>query len=207
MSSDGYPLIAREGLWLIALTLAGALLIAHQYGLDNGLIAAVLPLLLILKFRDPGRRVPPVPLGIVSPVDGRVIDLQPVSDSPLGEAALRLTLRIDTFAAYSVRAPVEGKVLEPPKSMPGCGLRRGLWLRTDECDELIMAIKGPRLGRPAPRARVGERLGQGHRCGWLRLGTRAVLDLPANAKLHVKPGDRVRSGSSVLAEFGRDGKT
>lgn len=206
MSSDGYPLIAREGLWLIAITLAGALLVAHFYGLNNGLIAAVLPLLLILKFRDPGRRVPPVPLGIVSPVDGTVADVQPVADSPLGPHAQRLTLRIDTFAAYSIRTPVEGKVLEPPRSLPGCGLRRGLWLRTDERDELIMAVHGPRLGRPAPRARVGERLGQGHRCGWLRLGRRATLDLPGNAHLHVKPGDRVRSGSTVLAEFGRDGK-
>lgn len=205
MNSDGHPLIAREGLWLIVITAAAALLVAHLYGMDNGLIVAVLPLLLILKFRDPGRRVPPVPLGIVSPVDGRVVDIQPVDDSPLGPDALRLTLRIDAFAAYSIRTPVEGKVVEPPQNMPGCGLRRGLWLRTDEHDELIMAVHGPRFGRPAPRARVGERLGQGHRCGWLRLGRRAVLDLPGNARLHVKPGDRVRSGSTVLAEFGRDG--
>ena len=205
MGANGYPLIAREGLWLILPLAAVALLLAHFAGPLAGGLTAVLVALLAIKFRDPPRRVPPVPLGIVSPVDGRVTAIEPVEDSCLTGPVLRLTLRVYPFPAYSIRTPVEGKVLEPPKGGRHGKLRRGLWLRTDEGDELILTLFGPRPGRPVSRTRYGARLGQGHRCGWLRLGSHATLDIPADSRLHVQVGDRVRSGSTVLAEFGRNG--
>ena len=52
-------------------------------------------------------------------------------------------------------------------------------------------------------ARPGDTVTQGSRLGLIRFGSRTDVFLPlsAGARVKVKPGDRVRVGGSVLAEY------
>ena len=76
----------------------------------------------------------------------------------------------------------------------------GLWLVTDEGENVILQFRGNRL-RLAPRAflRYGERVGQGQRCAYLRLTKFAEVELPGNARILVTEGQRVSAGVDLLA--------
>lgn len=153
-----------------------------------------------LVFRDPHRAVPPRALGIVSPVDGRVVEVRSGPATAEGAKHRRVLIRIDALGTYAARAPVEGYVRDPAASDAAAGFpSNALWIQTDEGDDVAMHFQGYRFGL-APRAltRYGERLGQGERCAYLRLVRDVELLVPAASKLDVEPGQRVTAGSDVL---------
>lgn len=174
-----------------------------------GPIATALPLAvlvwLFLIFRDPSREVPAVPLGVVSPVDGVVLAVSLTDSSVLGGEAQKISIAVDSFGTYTARCPVEGKIMdlcgEGDKARPGAN-PNGLWVRTDEEDDVILQFAGHRFGL-APRAsmRFGERVGQGQRCAFLRLTRRADVQLPLAARIQVEKGQRVSAGSDLLAKL------
>jgi phosphatidylserine decarboxylase len=46
--------------------------------------------------------------------------------------------------------------------------------------------------------KAGDRVQRGQRMGLIKFGSRVDVLLPAEAELHVKVGDRVKGGSSIL---------
>ncbi|MDQ2069437.1 hypothetical protein [Natronospira bacteriovora] len=155
---------------------------------------------LLILFRDPVRRIPSTPLAVVSPVDGEVLAVEQPEEGASGERWTVIHLRISRLAAWSIRAPVEGKVmgLRGKKQGP----ERGLWLRTDENDDIITELEGrsrPHWCRPIAFIRPGERLGQGQRFGYRRLAREARVHIQGNLNLKVAAGDRVRAGTDMLA--------
>ncbi|MGD8378494.1 MAG: hypothetical protein PVI56_02710 [Gammaproteobacteria bacterium] len=202
MAPSGFPLLAREG-WLF-LIIAGVAAVAGYtwIGTPGAFPGAGLAFLVLLKFRDPERSVPPAPLGVLSPVDGSVLAVEHEAAGCLDRPAVRITLRVALLGAYSIRSPVEGKVLELPGNGNG---GRGVWLQTDEKDDVVMVMRGPSIARPRARVRYGERLGQGQRCGYVRLARRVELLVPEQSRINVQVGQRVRAGITVCAEFIHDG--
>ncbi len=203
MPGSRYPVIAREGWPLIGLTLL-LIFLAYKGGTVLVLVPACLLLLfLVLLFRDPPRDVPSHPLGIVSPVDGRIEDVSPTDKGYLEGEAIRIVIKINNLGAYTARSPCEGKVLNlRDNAAEGSRLlgASGLWVRTDEGDDVVVLLRGPRfIGRPAAFVRYGERVGQGQRCAYLRMAHRAEVYLPLTSRPSVKVGDKVRAGSDILA--------
>ena len=198
-------LVASEGIPLLfALSIATAA-VAWLVGLKYAAVPFALLVGLLFVFRDPIRVIPAVPLGVVSPVDGKVIDVTTGSDGPIEVEAHCIHIRVSVFGAYTARSPVEGKVMELHR-MASDDARvvhaGGLWLRTDEGVDVVLQFRGNRFGL-VPRAflQYGERVGQGERCAWLRLTRIAEVWLPAGGRALVEKGERVRSGSSVLARL------
>lgn len=158
-----------------------------------------------LIFRDPRRGVVAEPLGVVSPVDGKVVEVGITEQGLLADKAHKIVIRVNCFGTYTARCPVEGKVMDL-----NCELDSGsfasetnaLWLKSDEDDDIVLQFYGYRFGI-VPRAIVdyGERVGQGHRCAYLRLTRFAELQLPVAARVLVTEGQRVRAGTFVLAEL------
>ena len=160
---------------------------------------AMLFFVLVLVFRDPRRAIPSAPLGVVSPVDGQIIDVDLVDRGVLHGEAHRIHIRIDALGTYTARAPVEGKVLDL-RSVEDDAIAdyptNALWIQTDEGDDVVLQFRGYRFGL-APRSciRFGERVGQGQRCAYLRLARIAEVHLPIESKVLVEPGSVVRGGS------------
>ncbi len=207
--------VTREG-WAGAALLAAASLAVLAAG---GRGAALLPLALVpallLLCRDPHRAVPPSPLGVLAPVDGRVVRVrEDVHDPFVGRRSLGLVLRLQPWGPFTVRSPVEGRVMRLWRLRPGAAYPRprggarpaapglALWLRTDEGDDVVLALEGWALpARTRCLVRPGERLGQGQRCAFVYLPARVRLHLPANARLRVEAGRRVRAGEDILASL------
>jgi phosphatidylserine decarboxylase len=202
MAGVRYPVIAREGIGPLLTTLALAVLAWHFIGWPASLLFWVLALLVVLMFRDPERDIPAIPLAIVSPADGQVVSIEPAQDPYLERPSIRVTVQMNPYGVFTTRSPVEGKVLEPPNINDSGNAPHGVWLQTDEGDDVVMVMGRGRLHNvPRCYIRYGERIGQGMRCGFVHLGGQVEIYLPEHSRPVVSEGDWVRSGSDVLAKL------
>jgi len=197
-----YPLIAREGWRWIALSAAIVLLLQWQFGWFVAPLWLVVGLLLFL-FRDPPRRVPATPLGVVSPVHGRVMSIDTVQDPYLERQAIRITIQMRRSDIFSMRSPMEGKVLQQwigKRDMAGGEPRYAQWIQSDEEDDVLLVIT-PNLRAVRPRCYVhsGERIGQGQRCGFVYFGARVEVWVPTGTRIDIRPDDMLRAGSDIIA--------
>jgi phosphatidylserine decarboxylase len=205
MARKHHPRVAREG-WPLILIALGSAVIAWIFGTAEwALPGVVVAFALALKLRDPERQIPPEPLGVVSPVDGTVESVETVHHACFDRETVRIRIRIARFGAYSARAPVEGRIGD----LNGNGKRgqapRGMWLRTDEGDDVMLAINtAPSFARPRSMVDYGSRVGQGQRVARLRLARIAEVYLPVASKILVEPGRRVLAGSELLAQLVHD---
>ncbi len=198
------PFVAPEGLPLILLAVAVAFLVLRYAAAVWALVPLTVVIVLVLVFRDPRRPIPSSPRGVVSPIDGRVVEVGRVERHTLQGDAWRIVIRIDPLGTYTARCPVEGKIMDL-RTVSGDRQvdyrTNALWVQTDEGVDMVLQFSGYRFGL-APRSfvRFGERLGQGQRCAYLRLTRFAEVHLPADNKVQVKPGQRVVGGSDLLAK-------
>ena len=159
-----------------------------------------------LLFRDPHRELTTLPLAVVSPVDGTVTVVQFLHQGLLNREALYIKIKLNKCGAYTTRSPTEGKIMSLSDAESGSRLveSHGLWIRTDENDDVVMLLRGSGFKSLYPAIAdisYGERVGLGERIGLNRLADSLELYLPANVKLEVALGDKVLAASTVLAEY------
>lgn len=198
-------LVAGEGIpFLLAMAiLAGVVL--YFWGALYFALPAALFVYLFLVFRDPKRQVPAVPLGVVSPTDGVVVDVGVTDKGVLNGESHRIVIRVNRLGTYTARCPIEGKIMDlhgEPLERTVTNATNGLWVRSDEDDDVILQFRGYRFGlAPLAFLRYGERVGQGQRCAYLRLTRHAEVQLPIASRVLVKAGQRVMAGADVLAKL------
>jgi phosphatidylserine decarboxylase len=202
MRDQNTPLIAREGIPFIALSLALVPLALRYFAPWAVILPLAAAAMLVLLFRDPRRAVPPVALGVVSPVDGEVVDVDTTNRCVVQGEAYRIRICIDHLGTYSARSPVEGWVMDLSSKLGGVGSEcpvNALWLETDEGNSVVLQFHEYRLGL-APKAfvQIGQRVGQGQRCAYIRLARFAEVYLPIAGRVHVEPGQRVTAGSDLI---------
>ncbi|MDH5370470.1 MAG: phosphatidylserine decarboxylase family protein, partial [Gammaproteobacteria bacterium] len=71
MAVSRHPIIAKEG-WGLILFVSLIIAAIHHFAGDYAAVLWLLPLLLLWFYRDPSRKLPSQPLGLVSPVNGIV---------------------------------------------------------------------------------------------------------------------------------------
>lgn len=202
------PFVAREGEFILLLVVV---LLVIGWNLGGWLYAlpfAVVLVWLTLVFRDPKRRIPAAPLGILSPVDGKVIEIGLTDYGVVHGEVQRILIRVNSFGTYTARSPVEGTVkdlrCELPDGRP-TPEQNGLWVRTDEDQDVLLQFHGHRFGlAPYSFSRFGERVGQGQRCAYLRLTRVAEVQIPLDSRILVKLGQRVRAGTDLLARLSQE---
>ncbi|MFV1996472.1 MAG: phosphatidylserine decarboxylase [Acidiferrobacterales bacterium] len=215
MAIRRHPVLAREG-WvdIIVLIVAGSAV--HYYA---GAIWAA-PIWVVLAFvtqffRDPQRKIPAEPLGIICPADGRVVHVGDIHDPYLNRPSRRISIFMNVFNVHSNRSPTEGVVKERwynPGRFFNAALdkaakeneRNALWIQTDEgSDVVVVQVAGLIARRIICYKQPGDRIGQGERFGFIRYGSRVDVYLPPNTDIKVSLGDKVSAGTDVLATLRR----
>ena len=195
-------LISRQGLVPLLATTLAAVLVLNFIGLRESLAFWGLVLLVLVLFRDPEREVPSIPLTVISPADGRVVAIEKTGDPYLRRPSLKISIDMNAYGVYTTRSPISGKVLEPPNNRDDKQQPHGVWLQTDEGDDIVLVMKRGRLNnKPRCYIRFGDRVGQGKRCGFVHLGGRVDLYLPDNTLPLVAVGSSVHAGADVIARL------
>jgi phosphatidylserine decarboxylase len=173
---------------------------------------AVLPLLLAIFFlwffRDPEREVPDVPGAVVSPADGKVTDVSPVTIS--GERLIRISIFLNVFDVHVNRSPIAG-IIREVRYQRGKFLNAMNQASAEENEQNVVRVEsdgqtivfkqiaGLLARRIVFNPKVGDRLERGQRIGLMKFGSRMDVLLDSSANLQVKVGDRVVGGVTVLA--------
>jgi phosphatidylserine decarboxylase len=204
--------MVRDG-YLYGISLLAVALLLHM--LVGGWLWSLVPLLLAVFFlwffRDPARAIPHGEGLVVSPADGKVTEVRRVT-TPEGES-LRLSIFLSVFDVHVNRSPVGGLLREVQYQKgeflnalnPASAERNEQNLAVIEADEgytvSFKQIAGLLARRIVFNPESGARLERGQRIGMIKFGSRVDVLLPGNAQLQVKLGDRVKGGSSVLANI------
>ena len=218
--------VAREGLpfilALLALTALAALWArSGGWGIRSTAPAVFLALTLFVVyfFRDPERHVPPDPLLVVSPADGRVMSVTATTDEDfMNGTATRVTIFLNIFNVHVQRAPLGGHVAHYDYQ-PGTFVaawreeasreneRASLGIETEAGPLLVRQIAGLVARRIATYPRVDDTVSRGDRIGLIRFGSRVDLFLPPDWPVIVQPGDKVQGGETPVARVpdGRSG--
>jgi phosphatidylserine decarboxylase len=205
-----HPVIAREGWPFLAAAVAVSALVTWAFSWWS--IPFWLATAFILQFfRDPAREVPDDPRAVVSPADGRIVEVSRSRDPWLDRDALKISVFMNVFNVHSNRAPVEGTVQERwyfPGAFVNAALdkastaneRNALWLRTrDGQDVTCVQVAGLIARRILCYVGAGAELGRGERFGFIRFGSRVDVYLPLDAEPRAAIGEKVYASSSVLA--------
>ena len=167
-------------------------------------------------FRDPLRRVPrDLPAGaMLSPADGRVSAVSKVEHhEAVGGPAVVIRIFLSVLNVHVNRLPCDGEVVSLKYTRgrfhdartPECPLENEnqlVTLRVDGGRTIgIRQIAGKIARRIVCDLRLGDRLDQGRRYGMIKFGSSTELILPQAlvSEIHVREGDRVRGGVTLLA--------
>jgi phosphatidylserine decarboxylase len=175
--------------------------------------AAVLILLggfIFYFFRDPERAIPPDPAAIVSPADGKVVDI--VSEEFDSRSGSRISIFLSIWNVHVQRAPVAGKITEVtyrPGRFYGAYRARAsgeneqnvIYIDTPQGILVFKQIAGAIARRVLCWKRKGEMVARGERVGLIRFGSRVDIWLPVEVEISVRRGQMVKGGESILAKW------
>ena len=163
-------------------------------------------------FRNPPRFIAGDERSVVAPADGRVLEAGEI-ELPDGSKRQRVGIFLSVFNVHVNRAPIAGRVVSIERGGKAYlaafnrraeteNVRCTLTLETDRGEEIrVVQITGLIARRIVCHPRVGEWIRRGDRYGLIRFGSRTDVVLPLSAELRVRRGDRVRGGSSLLAQL------
>jgi phosphatidylserine decarboxylase len=181
-----------------------AWLAAWPYAVPLFLLAAFF----LWFFRDPERQIPTLPGTVVSPGDGKVTDISVVGVG--GTSRQRISVFLSVFDVHVNRSPIAG-VIRDIRYQRGKFLNAMSAQSAEENEQNIVTLEGEGrtvvfkqiAGLIARRIvfnfQVGDRLARGQRVGLIKFGSRVDVLFDRDAAVQVKPGDRVKGGSTVLA--------
>ena len=162
-------------------------------------------------FRDPEREIPPGERLILSPADGKIVAIKPFPDwkGPFGEPLVRISIFLSVFDVHVNRAPLAALAHEvthtPGRFMAAWGEEASqeneqtlIHFATPDGDVWVKLIAGLIARRIVCRVKPGQKVSAGERIGLIRFGSRVDCIVSAAAVLHVRRGQMVKGGSTVL---------
>jgi phosphatidylserine decarboxylase len=170
--------------------------------------AILLAVFFLWFFRDPQRVISDGTGAVVSPADGKVTDVSPVTIN--GVRLTRISIFLNVFNVHVNRSPIAG-VIREVRYQKG-KYRNAMSAASAEQNEqnvvtvdgegqtvVFKQIAGLLARRIVFSKKIGDLVERGERVGLIKFGSRVDVLLDASVSLHIKVGDHVKGGSSVLA--------
>jgi phosphatidylserine decarboxylase len=179
-------------------------------------IPLIASLLVVWFFRDPRRTITAGVGAVVSPADGKIVEIIEIDDPVIGPA-LQFRVSLSIFNVHANRASLPGRVVSvqyrPGKFLNALRPRStrdnekmDVEIASSDLDGRIIRIRqitGQFARRIVCWARVGDVFSRGEMYGMIKLGSQTELVIPRDESLviNAKVGDRISAGSTVLARY------
>jgi len=199
--------IVKEGIpYIVVPVLLGAAAAVLGFWWVAGFLL-LLTLFMAFFFRDPKRVPPSDPDVVVSPADGKVTRI-----SPAGADSTVVSIFLSPLDVHINRSPIPGKIVDVLYS-PGKFLmatnekaslvneQNALTIQGEKITVVCKQIAGILARRIVCWKAEGDSLGLGERFGMIKFSSRTDVLLPANVRVIVKEGDRVRGGTTVIGRI------
>ena len=182
-----------------------------KFGLTALLGAALL--FTLYFFRDPDRRIPAGDRLVLSPADGKVLDVREVHEPEfLNGEAVRVSIFMSPLNVHVNRFPVSGTVrhfrhvqgeflVAFDEKSSSRNERTLIGIETGEGRVLFVQIAGFIARRIVAEVREGDQAVRGERFGMIKFGSRVDVFVPKGVRVVVRPGDVTVAGETVLAEL------
>ncbi|HVR30770.1 MAG TPA: phosphatidylserine decarboxylase [Thermoanaerobaculia bacterium] len=203
---------AREA-WPFVLPPAAAAIVLFVLGMPTAAAASsMLTVLLLLFFRDPVSRFEGPDDLVLAAAWGKVLRVEPAEDPAVAPEPLqRIVTFLSVFDVHLQRAPISGRVVHCMAS-PG---RRVAAFRHDAGEvnagrlTVLEDEHGDRVGvrqiagllarRVVCYFHPGRQVARGETLGLIKFGSRVDLLVPRRYEVLVRPGERLRGGSTPVA--------
>lgn len=219
--------ITKEGSpYIIGIAIVATLLsvVSFLYGFIilkmSVLFFWVLFILVLNFFRDPERKTPVDALTIISPADGKIIDIQKVMEENfLHRDVTRVSIFMSIFDVHVNRSPVKGVIdyvhynkglflpaYREKASLDNEQMTIGFTMSAKENGQrelkvMLKLIAGLIARRIVFWKNMHDEIQQGERIGMIKFGSRVEVYLPEDVKLSVKEGDRVKAGETIIGKI------
>ena len=201
--------IAKDGyIFILPLAVLTGIFWALSWLWNAGLFGGLF-LFVTWFVRDPERSIPEDPNSIVSPGDGKVVEIVPEKDPLLDEVYTRVSIFLNVFNIHVNRVPISGKIqatrYNPGKFLNAASHKASLdneqsaiLLTNGHVTILVKQIAGLIARRIVCWAKEGDEYQRGQRFGLIRFGSRVDIFLPEGTDIKVAMGDIVSGGSSII---------
>ncbi len=193
-----------DGIYYALALAAGGGIVSYLAGPVFGAPLYLLAAFCLYFFRDPEREIPAGDV-VVSPADGKIVSIKAESAE-----SMRISVFLNIFDVHVNRAPIAGRITEV-KYKKGEFLVASKEQASSRNEQNLMVVEGDGsrvafkqiAGLIARRIvcykKPGDEVARGERVGLIKFGSRVDVLLGPEWVIEVKPGERVRAGSSVLA--------
>jgi phosphatidylserine decarboxylase len=199
--------MVKEGYWygLPLVLISGGLFGLGLKGL--GVLFLVVAVLVLNFFRDPERAIPADPCLIVSPADGKVVEV--VAEDLDGRPVRRVSIFMSPLDVHVNRSPIGGTLQSvtyragrfhvASQARASIENEQNVFTVRGESGEVVVKqIAGLLARRIVFWKRPGDTLQRGERVGLIKFGSRVDVAMDPQVELRVQVGDRVKAGASVL---------
>ncbi len=204
--------IAREGFPFLLSGCALTCLFIHLGFLSLSVVAGVFSLFTAYFFRDPERNNTFPNKAVLTPADGRIIQIRDIEDESnlLGEPAVKISIFMSIFNVHVNRIPIEGTVKNidyHPGKFFSANLDKAseqnesnrITLQTPEARKIVVVqIAGLIARRIVCWVKDGDHMRTGQRFGLIRFGSRLEVYLPHDTQITARLGQKVSAGVTVI---------
>ncbi|MCP4569814.1 MAG: phosphatidylserine decarboxylase family protein [FCB group bacterium] len=207
---EGYPFII--GSLIPGAALAGLYPVHGWLSLlIIGLVLLSLGLFCTAFFRNPERAVPTGDDVLVSPADGKIVQVLEINDDFVGEA-YRVDIFLSVFDVHLNRIPTTGKI-EFVNYRPGKFIsafkdkastdneRTDIGISVSRGRLRVAQIAGLIARRIVCRVKKNDTVTKGQLYGLIRFGSRTEISFPRCYRPCVEPGQRVKGGETIVGRL------
>lgn len=214
IAREGYSNIAYVLLFGITISIIAGTFAAPWLAYLVYIISGGLGLFILFFFRDPDRVSPDNEQLILSPADGKVVQIQKVEeDLYIKGKATQISIFLSPMDVHVNRVPATGTI-EYVKYHPGVYLmawderasnmneRADFGLKHDSGVKIFFRqITGFLARRIVYHIKTADRVTAGERFGIMKFGSRMDVLLPEGVKINVQKGDKTVAGESILGKI------
>ena len=209
--------INKEGYFIIAVCAVATFLLT-AFSITMGLIGLAVTSFCCYFFRDPDRVIPKDKNLILSPADGKIVDIcksSPPEHLNLSNKTPRFVISIFLglldvhINRIATKGTIKALYYKPGKFLSACNAsasteneQQFIVMETpDKRDLIIKQVAGTVARRIVCNLHEGQEVNSGDRFGMIRFGSRVEIFLPEGVEPKVSKGQTVLAGETVMADL------